>query len=108
MTGAASGIGQEIANNTLRWTMDVPDLRGMIPIKPHLTRKAVRTLLDGVAKKKPTVITPFYAKIGWRLERFSPRLAMRQHRLVYGPVVKRSAKLKAEAGQAATRPKTPA
>lgn len=97
-----------IENNTVRGTMDVPDVRGMIPIKPHPTDKAVRTLLEGVAKKKSIVITPFYGKLGWWLERFSPRLAMRQHRLMYSQMIKRSARLKAKAGGSTARPKTPA
>lgn len=98
-----------IENNTVRGTMDVPDVRGMIPIKPHPTHKAVRTLLEGVAKKKPIVITPFYGKIGWWLERLSPSLAMKQHQLMYSQMRKRSAKLKSRAGATASpRPKTPA
>ena len=80
----------------------------MIPIKPHPTHKAVRTLLEGVAKKKSIVITPFYGKIGWWLERISPRLAMHQHRLMYNQMIKRSAKLKSKAAAATPRPKTPA
>lgn len=83
-----------IENNTVRGTMDVPDVRGMIPIKPHPTHKAVRTLLEGVAKKKSIVITPFYGKIGWWLERISPRLAMKQHRVMYSQMMKRAAKQK--------------
>ena len=68
----------------------------------------MRTLLEGVAKKKPIVITPFYGKIGWWLERISPRLAMHQHRLMYSQMIKRSAKLKAKAPAVSSRPKTPA
>ncbi|MGH2960381.1 MAG: SDR family NAD(P)-dependent oxidoreductase [Solirubrobacterales bacterium] len=86
-----------IVNNTVRGTMDVPDVRSMIPIKPHPTHKAVRTLLEGVARKKTIVITPFYGKIGWWLERLSPRLAMKQHQLMYSQMRKRSAKLKSKA-----------
>jgi NAD(P)-dependent dehydrogenase (short-subunit alcohol dehydrogenase family) len=97
-----------IENNTMHGTMDVPDVRSMIPIKPHPTDKAVRTLLEGVAKKKSLVITPFYGRIGWWLERLSPRLAMAQHQLFYSQVIKRSARQKSKASAPSSRPKTPA
>jgi NAD(P)-dependent dehydrogenase (short-subunit alcohol dehydrogenase family) len=94
-----------IVNNTLRGTMDVPDVRSMIPIKPHPTDRAVRTLLEGVAKKKTMVVTPFYGKLGWWLERLSPRLAMAQHRLFLSQTRKRAARQKSK--RAAAREKTP-
>lgn len=81
-------------NNTLRGTMDVPDARKLVPVPAMSPDKAVAKLLDGVAKKKPLVITPFYGRLGWWLERFSPRLAMAQHRLFYRQTVKRARRAK--------------
>lgn len=77
-------------NNTLRGTMDVPDARKLVPVPAMSSDKAVAKLLDGVAKRKSIVITPFYGRIGWWLERFSPRLGMAQHRLFYKQTVKRA------------------
>lgn len=81
-------------NNTLRGTMDVPDARKLVPVPAMSADKAVENLLNGVAKKKQIVITPFYGRIGWWLERFSPRLAMAQHRLFYKQTVKRAKRVK--------------
>jgi len=81
-------------NNTLRGTMDVPDARKLVPVPAMSSDKAVAKLLDGVAKKKSIVITPFYGRIGWWLERFSPRLAMAQHTLFYRQTVKRAKRAK--------------
>jgi NAD(P)-dependent dehydrogenase (short-subunit alcohol dehydrogenase family) len=81
-------------NNTLRGTMDVPDARKLVPVPAMSADKAVANLLTGVAKKKSIVITPFYGRIGWWLERFSPRLAMAQHRLFYKQTVKRAKRVK--------------
>lgn len=79
-------------NNTLRGTMDVPSTRKLVPIPPISADKAAERLLAGVAKKKHLVMTPFYVRVGWWLERLSPRLAYAQHRLFYKQTVKRAKK----------------
>jgi NAD(P)-dependent dehydrogenase (short-subunit alcohol dehydrogenase family) len=96
-----------IDNNTLRGTMDVPNVRSMIPIKPQPADKAVQALLAGVVKNKSIVITPFYGRIGWWLERFAPSLAMRQHRLFLSQTRKRAARQKGKRAAAPENTKTP-
>jgi NAD(P)-dependent dehydrogenase (short-subunit alcohol dehydrogenase family) len=83
-------------NNTFKGTMEGTDARKLVPIKPLATDKAVRALLEGVAKKKPIVVVPFYARLGWWLERFAPRLAHKQHRLLFNQTVKRATRQKAQ------------
>lgn len=84
-------------NNTFRGTMEGTDARKLVPIKPLATDKAVRPLLEGVAKNKPMVIVPLYGRLGWWLERFAPPLANLQHRLMYSQTVKRARKQKGPA-----------
>ena len=61
-------------NNTMRGTLEGTDARKLVPIKPLATDKAVRRLLSGVAAKKRLVVTPFYGRMGWWLERLSPAI----------------------------------
>ncbi|MBI5309838.1 MAG: SDR family oxidoreductase [Actinobacteria bacterium] len=67
-------------NNTLRGSLEGTDARKLVPIKPLATDKAVRRLLNGVAARKRLVVTPFYGRVGWWLERLSPSLSYRLHR----------------------------
>jgi NAD(P)-dependent dehydrogenase (short-subunit alcohol dehydrogenase family) len=67
-------------NNTLRGTLEGTDARKLVPIKPLDTAVAVRRMLKGVAAGREMVITPFYGRLGWWLERFAPHAAMRLHR----------------------------
>lgn len=82
-------------NNTFKGTMAGTDARKLVPIKPLATDKAVRKLLEGVAKSKPLVVVPGYARLGYALERHAPRLAHKQHKLFYAQTVKRANKQKA-------------
>lgn len=81
-------------NNTFRGTMEGTDARKLVPIKPLSTEKAVRPLLEGVAKGKSIVIVPFYGKLGWWLERYAPWLAKQQHRLMFRETVRRARRFK--------------
>jgi NAD(P)-dependent dehydrogenase (short-subunit alcohol dehydrogenase family) len=67
-------------NNTLRGTLDGIDAAGLVPIKPLSAGRAAERLLAGVARGRETVITPFYGRLGWWLERLSPTLSGRVHR----------------------------
>jgi NAD(P)-dependent dehydrogenase (short-subunit alcohol dehydrogenase family) len=91
-------------NNTLRGTMDIPDVRALVPIPPLSSEKAVERLLSGVAAGRSIVVTPFYGRLGWWLERYMPPLATLQHRLLYAQTVKRARKAKR---RAAAREKAP-
>ncbi|MBI4898632.1 MAG: SDR family oxidoreductase [Actinobacteria bacterium] len=79
-------------NNTMRGSLENTDARKLVPIKPLSADKAVARLLAGVAARKPIVITPFYGRVGWWLERLSPSLAMRLHRLTLRETRKRARK----------------
>ncbi len=68
------------------------DTHSLVPIKPLGADKAVERLLDGVAKHKPIVITPFYGRLGWWIERYLPPLANLQHRVLYRETVRRAKK----------------
>jgi NAD(P)-dependent dehydrogenase (short-subunit alcohol dehydrogenase family) len=68
-------------NHTLRGTLQGADARRLVPISPLPTRTAVRRLLRGVQRRRPLVVTPFYGRAGWWLERASPALSARLHRL---------------------------
>lgn len=68
-------------NNTMRGELAGVDARAIVPIRPLATDRAVRRLLDGVSRKRRVVITPFYGKLGWWLERFSPTASHHLHRL---------------------------
>jgi NAD(P)-dependent dehydrogenase (short-subunit alcohol dehydrogenase family) len=81
-----------MTNNTLRGTMDVPDVKALVPVPALSADKAAARLLAGVAKQKRLVITPFYVRVGWWLERLSPSLAHAQHRFLYKQTVKRAKK----------------
>lgn len=82
-------------NNTLRGSLQDVDARNLVPFQPLATDKAVGRLLAGVAARKSIVVTPFYGRLGWWLERFSPTLAMRLHRLTLRETRKRARKNRA-------------
>lgn len=81
-------------NNTLHGTMAGTNTRRLVPMKPLATDVAVRRLLAGVAKRRHWVITPFYGRLGWWLERLSPALSARLHRLTLGQIRRRAAAMK--------------
>lgn len=68
------------------------DAHKMVPVKPLGADKAVERLLDGVAKRKDFVITPFYGRLGWWMERYVPAIANLEHRLLYRETVRRARK----------------
>lgn len=68
--------------STLHGSMAGANPRTMVPIKPLATDVAVRRLLQGVLRKRRFVVTPFYARLGWWLERLSPAGAYYMHRLM--------------------------
>lgn len=68
------------------------DAHKMVPVKPLGADEAVERLLDGVAKRKDFVITPFYGRLGWWMERYVPAIANLQHRLLYRETVRRAEK----------------
>lgn len=68
------------------------DAHKMVPVKPLGADKAVERLLEGVAKRKDFVITPFYGRLGWWMERYVPALANLEHRLLYRETVRRAKK----------------
>jgi NAD(P)-dependent dehydrogenase (short-subunit alcohol dehydrogenase family) len=70
-----------IENNTLRGTMEGTDARKLMPLKPLPTVTAVSRLLKGVERGREFVVTPFYGRAGWWLERLSIPLSDRLHRL---------------------------
>lgn len=70
-----------IENNTLRGELQGVEGRDLMPLKPLATDRAVRELLVGVARKREYVVIPLYGRIGWWLERLSPALSHRLHRL---------------------------
>src|SRR5690606_9897896 len=74
----------------LHGSMSVPDPRKVVPVKPMPTDEAVRRLLDGVRRGRRFVITPFYGRLGWWLERLSPVLSHQLHRVMLREVRKRT------------------
>jgi NAD(P)-dependent dehydrogenase (short-subunit alcohol dehydrogenase family) len=70
-----------IENNTLHGSLEGGDAMKLVPVKPITAEKAVDRLLRGVEKRRGFVITPFYARAAWWLERFSLPLAGRLHAL---------------------------
>lgn len=76
----------------LHGNLEGTDTRKMVPVKPLGADKAVERLLEGVAKQKPLVITPFYGRLGWWLERYLPPIANLQHKLLYRETVRRAKK----------------
>lgn len=55
--------------------------RAVVPVAPLATDVAVSRLLRGVLRRRRFVVTPFYGRLGWWLERFSPALSHHLHRL---------------------------
>lgn len=76
---------------TIHGSLSVPSPRDIVPIRPIPTEVAVRKLLDGVRRGRHFVITPFYSRLGWWLERVSPPLSHRLHRTLLTQVRKRAA-----------------
>ena len=74
----------------LHGSMSVSDPRKVVPVKPMPTDEAVRRLLDGVRRGRRFVITPFYGRLGWWLERLSPVLSHQLHRVMLREVRKRT------------------
>lgn len=68
-------------NNTFRGELEGVDAREIVPIKPLATAIAVKKLLAGVRRRKRVVIVPVYGRIGWWLERITPSLSFRLHRI---------------------------
>lgn len=68
-------------NHTLRGELEGVDPRKVLPVRPLAAEVAVRHLLQGVAQRKEMVVLPFYGRLGWWLERLSPALSQRLHRL---------------------------
>lgn len=60
---------------TIHGSLAGSDPRAAVPIKPLATEVAVRRLLRGVLRGRRFVVTPFYGRLGWWLERFSPTLS---------------------------------
>lgn len=82
--------------STLHGSMASADPRQLVPFPPLATDVAVRRLLRGVLRKRRYVITPFYARLGWWLERFSPTLAHYLHRAAMTQVRRRTAAARGE------------
>lgn len=82
-------------NNTLHGTMEGTDPRSLVPVRPLATDVAVRRLLVGVARRRRWVITPFYGRLGWWLERLSPALSTRLHRVTLQQTRRRAVGMKA-------------
>ncbi len=79
-----------ITNNTLRGTMEGTDARKMMPLGPLPADKAVQRLLAGVAKGKLFVVTPWYGRLGWMVERASVALSHRVHMISIRVTAKRA------------------
>ena len=80
-------------NNTLRGSLAGADPTKLVPIKPLPAEVAAARLLDGVARGREMVITPFYARAGWWLERYVPAAAMLLHRFALRETRRRSGAL---------------
>ncbi|HEX9766325.1 MAG TPA: SDR family oxidoreductase [Nitriliruptorales bacterium] len=61
-------------NHTIRGSLEGADTRRLVPFAPLPAHRAVERLLRGVERRKPIVVTPFYGRLGWWLERVSPRV----------------------------------
>jgi hypothetical protein len=83
-----------IENNTMRGTLEGADGRKLVPIKPLATDKAVSRLLAGVSRGREFVVTPFYGRLGWWIERFSLPLSDRLHRLTLRETRRRAKRAK--------------
>jgi NAD(P)-dependent dehydrogenase (short-subunit alcohol dehydrogenase family) len=79
-------------NNTLRGSLEGFDARKAMPFKPLSAEDAVKRLLDGVVAGKTIVITPFYGRLGWWMDRFSTPLSQMFHRFTLRETRKRAAK----------------
>lgn len=69
------------ADATLRGSLAGADPRRLVPVRPLAADVAAARLLEGVARGRELVITPFYGRAGWWLERFAPGAAGLLHRL---------------------------
>jgi NAD(P)-dependent dehydrogenase (short-subunit alcohol dehydrogenase family) len=84
-------------NHTTRGSTAGVDARRLVPVRPLATRVAVRRLLRGIQRRRELVITPFYGRVGWWLERVSPALSGRVHRILLRRIRDRAAQLTASA-----------
>jgi len=78
--------------HTFRGTLAGADARRLVPVAPLPTRVAVHRLLRGVRRRRSLVVTPFYGRAGWWLERVSPALSGRLHRFTLRQTRSRAAK----------------
>lgn len=85
-------------NNTMRGTLEGADPHRLVPIKPATTEDVVRKLLNGVVRGRGIVITPFYGRLGWWLERYAPHTAGAFHRLMLRETRRRAARVRARSG----------
>lgn len=81
-------------NNTLRGSLAGADPRKLVPVRPLPVEVAVTRLLEGVERGRELVITPFYGRAGWWLERFAPGGARLLHRLAMRETRRRVAALR--------------
>jgi NAD(P)-dependent dehydrogenase (short-subunit alcohol dehydrogenase family) len=81
-------------NNTIRGSLAGADPRRLVPVRPLPAATAVARLLDGIDRGRELVITPFYGRAGWWLERLAPAAAMRLHRLTLRETRRRAATLR--------------
>lgn len=79
-------------NHTFRGTLAGADATRLVPVTPLPAPVAVRRLLRGVRRGRTLVITPYYGRAGWWLERASPALARRLQRLLLRQTRKRAAR----------------
>jgi NAD(P)-dependent dehydrogenase (short-subunit alcohol dehydrogenase family) len=83
-------------NNELHGTLEGVDAASLVPIKPLDAGRAAERLLAGVAAGHEIVVTPFYGRLGWWLERLSPTLAGHVHRLTLRETRRRARAAKAK------------
>lgn len=69
-------------NHTFSGSMAGTDARALLPMRALPTAVAVRRLLRGVQRRRSMVVTPFYARLGWWLDRLSPAAGSRQQRVL--------------------------
>lgn len=87
-----------MTNNTLRGSMDIPEITALMPVGALSAEEAVRRLLRGVVKRKLVVVTPWYARIGVWVEGALPSLSHHAHQLIFKLTLKRAAKERRKAG----------
>jgi NAD(P)-dependent dehydrogenase (short-subunit alcohol dehydrogenase family) len=81
-----------IENHTIRGSLAGADARSLVPIRPLAADVAVARLLAGVTRGRETVVTPWYGRAGWWLERLSPTVASQLHRRTLADARRRAAR----------------